>query len=473
MMRLALAHPRQPALVVGFALAALSTIVGALLGFLGPLITASLLLGLGLAVWAVRDVEFGLWGMILIIALLPFGTMPFKFVLTPTLLDIALAGVFLVYLAQWMTGQRRGLAASPAHALIMAFMLLALFSFVAGSGNAVLTPNLLRKFAGFMLNVALAFLVADHVADSQKIARLLRVILLAGSAAALLGLTLYFIPVDQAERGLNALRIVNYPTGAVLRYIEDNPANALRAIGTSVDPNAFGGLLAIVGALAAPQLATARPLFGQRWPAWAMFALIVATLILTFSRTAMAALLAAIMFVTALRHRKLLWLVALAIVLFMFLPVAQQYSSHFSAGLQGQDLATRMRFGEYRDALTLISRYPLFGVGFGGTPDVDIYLGVSSAYLLLAEQMGLVGLGFFVLAISVVLGWGLQHRRAALSDSALAAGWLGVHAALIAALVIGLLDHYFVNLEFQAAQTFFWLLVGLALAATRLAQGLK
>ncbi|MDP6226057.1 MAG: O-antigen ligase family protein, partial [Anaerolineales bacterium] len=230
---------------------------------------------------------------------------------------------------------------------------------------------------------------------------------------------------------------------------------------------------AIMGALTAPQLATARPLFGRRWPAWAMFALIVATLILTFSRTAMAALLAAIMLVTALRHRKLLSLVALAIVLFMFLPVAQQYSSHFSAGLQGQDLATHMRFGEYRDALTLISRYPLFGVGFGGVPDVDIYLGVSSAYLLLAEQMGLVGLGFFVLAISVVLGWGLHHRRAALSDSTLAAGWLGVHAALIAALVIGLLDHYFVNLEFQAAQMFFWLLVGLALAATRLAQGLK
>ncbi|MDP7259770.1 MAG: hypothetical protein QF376_02685, partial [Anaerolineales bacterium] len=328
MMRLALVRPRQPALVVGIALAVVSTIVGALLGFLGPLIAASVLLGLALAVWAVSDVEFGLWGVIVIVALLPFGTMPFKFVLTPTLLDIALAGVFLVYLTQWMTGQRRRLAASPAHTPIMAFMLLALFSFIAGSGNAVLTPNLLRKFAGFMLNVALAFLVADHVADSEKLARLLRVMLLAGSAAALLGLTLYFIPADLAERGLNALRIVNYPTGAVLRYIEDNPANALRAIGTSVDPNAFGGLLAIVGALAAPQLAIARPLFGRRWPSWAMFTLIVATLILTFSRTAMAALLAAILFVTALRRRKLLWLVALAIVLFMFLPIAQQYSSH-------------------------------------------------------------------------------------------------------------------------------------------------
>ena len=467
------ARRQQPALVVGIALATLTTVIGALLGFLGPLKAIAVLLGVALAIWAVTNLEHGLWGTILIIALLPFGTMPFKFVLTPTLLDIALAGVFLVYLAEWMTGQRRRLAITPAHTPILIFMLLALFSFVAGSGNAPLTPNLLRKFAGFMLNVALAFLVADHVASHRKLTRLLQVILLGGSAAAVLGLVLFFIPANLAERALNALHILNYPDSSVLRYIEDDPANALRAIGTSVDPNAFGGMLAIAGALAAPQLVAGRPLFVRRWPVWLMFVLIAATIVLTFSRTAMVALVTAMLFVIALRHRKLLWLLALALVIITFLPVAQQYSIHFTDGLQGQDLATRMRFGEYKDAFTLIGRYPFFGVGFAAAPDADIYLGVSSAYLLLAEQMGLVGLAFFLLAIAIVLGWGLQHRRAALCDSTLAAQWLGIHAALIAALVIGLLDHYFVNLEFQAAQTFFWLLVGLALAATRLAQGLK
>ncbi|MCB9162257.1 MAG: hypothetical protein H6644_20845 [Caldilineaceae bacterium] len=38
------------------------------------------------------------------------------------------------------------------------------------------------------------------------------------------------------------------------------------------------------------------------------------------------------------------------------------------AGFAGEDLATQMRFGEYKDALILIGRYPLFGVGFTGTP---------------------------------------------------------------------------------------------------------
>ncbi len=473
MIRIAAARSHHTEIIVGIALAVLTTVIGALLGFIGPLKAVAVLLSIALAMWALSDLEHGLWGTILIITLLPFGTMPFKFVLTPTLLDLALAGVFLVYLAKWMTGQDHRLFVFPATTPILAFMMLALFSFVAGSGNATLTPNLMRKFAGFILNIALVFVVADHVSSHPKLARLLRVIILGGSAAALLGLTLYFIPVDLAERALNALHIVNYPTGTVLRYIEDNPANALRAIGTSVDPNAFGGLLAIVGALVVPQLATTRPLFGCRWSAWVMFALVAVTIVLTFSRTAMAALLAAILFVIPLRNRKMLWLLVLAVVLIVVLTVAPQYSGHFSAGLQGHDLATRMRFGEYKDAFTLIGRYPFFGVGFSAAPDVDIYLGVSSAYLLLAEQMGVVGLAAFMISIAVVLGWSMQHRRAALSDPDLAPQWLGIHAALIAALVIGLLDHYFVNLEFQAAQTFFWLLVGMALAATRLAQGLK
>ena len=44
-----------------------------------------------------------------------------------------------------------------------------------------------------------------------------------------------------------------------------------------------------------------------------------------------------------------------------------------------------MRFGEYKDALTLIERYPLFGVGFTGVPDIDLYLGVSMLYLIIAR----------------------------------------------------------------------------------------
>ena len=53
--------------------------------------------------------KIGLWGAIGIITLLPFAALPFKLVFTPTFLDLAVGGTFLVYLMQWMTGQRRRL----------------------------------------------------------------------------------------------------------------------------------------------------------------------------------------------------------------------------------------------------------------------------------------------------------------------------------------------------------------------------
>jgi hypothetical protein len=153
----------------------------------------------------------------------------------------------------------------------------------------------------------------------------------------------------------------------------------------------------------------------------------------------------------------------------LFVPVARDYVAHFAEGVQGQDLATQMRFGEYKDALILINRYPLLGVGFAGTPEIDTYLGVSSAYLIMTEEMGLAGLSVFCLALLTVFGWGYRHRRQVFEDDKLAPLWLGAHAGLAAALTVGLVDHYFFKLDFQPAGTIFWIFVGLCLAATRLA----
>jgi O-antigen ligase len=255
----------------------------------------------------------------------------------------------------------------------------------------------------------------------------------------------------------------------VLRYIEDNPANAERAIATSVDPNALGGLLAMLGALAAPQLLARRPVFGRRVWALAVFGLLVACLLLTFSRGAMAALAAGLAFIALLRYRWMLGVLALGALLILLLPVTQDYVLHFLRGLQGQDLATQMRFGEYKDAFTLIGRYPWLGVGFSGAPEIDLYVGVSNAYLLIASKMGLVGLAAFVVIMAVVFAWALRSRQRVYADEGLAALWIGLLAGLVAALVVGVVDHYFFNLAFQAAGALFWIFVGLALAATRLA----
>jgi O-antigen ligase len=167
--------------------------------------------------------------------------------------------------------------------------------------------------------------------------------------------------------------------------------------------------------------------------------------------------------------RKAVWFV-LAFALCLLLPPMQAYISHFIEGLHGQDLATQMRFGEYKDALILIQRYPWFGVGFGGTPDRDLYLGVSSVYLLIASEMGIVGLVSF-LAILVSFLWqfiNLPLRR--MRGKPIEGVALGLTFAVIGAMVGGIFDHYLFNLVFPHAAALLWLFVGLGVVSYRLAR---
>ena len=78
-----------------------------------------------------------------------------------------------------------------------------------------------------------------------------------------------------------------------------------------------------------------------------------------------------------MRYRNLIPYMIGAGLLLLVLPISQEYLIRLVDGFTGADLATQMRFGEYRDAVSLIQRYPVFGVGFAGSPDIDLYLGVA------------------------------------------------------------------------------------------------
>jgi O-antigen ligase len=460
-------NPRVLALGAIMALAAVG--VGALLGYTGLIISLGVLMALAAALWVLTSLDVALWGVVAVITLLPFGALPLKIVVTPTFLDLAMLAVAAVYAFQWMTGRRWQIALTPAHGPLALFLALAVFSFAAGMSNGPLTPNLLRHFVELLFNIAFAFVIVDYLASREKLDRLILVIILCGTLAAAAGIVLYFMPETLSTRLLSALRVFNYPSDNVLRYIEDDPANAQRAISTSVDPNVLGGLLALVGALLAPQLVARRPLLRWRWLSWGAFGVVVVCLLLTYSRTALAALGVALAGIALARFRRLLWLILLVALVIALLPVAQTYEAHLLQGLAGQDLATQMRFGEYKDAFILIGRHPWLGVGFAGTPEIDTYLGVSSAYLIMAEEMGMVGLAGFLFIIAVVLGWSFINRRAVYADERLTPVWLGAHAGLAAALTVGVADHYFFNIEFQPSGAIFWIFVALCLSATRLA----
>jgi polysaccharide biosynthesis protein PslJ len=245
---------------------------------------------------------------------------------------------------------------------------------------------------------------------------------------------------------------------------------------------------------------------------------------LTMSRGSLVGLGGALAVVATLRYRKLWLLLIAAAVLLLILPQAQDLVVHFLEGFRFEDLATQMRLGEYKDALILIQRYPWLGVGFSGSPDIDTYLGVSTVYLLIAEQMGLVGLASFLVVMVVLFArfwrtraqaatvdlkadsegvpatetatgfasstaWGDHHRdpqagwltetspqaepveafdRAHAEAPDLEPLWWGLHTGLIGALGGGVFDHYFFNPDFHHSVTLFWLIVGLATAATEI-----
>jgi len=330
-----------------------------------------------------------------------------------------------------------------------------------------LTPTLLRKFAELLVSLGFVLVIIDYCTSWHRLERLVKIMLLVGVAASAIAIGLWLLPEDSANSLLNVLSRIGYPGGWVIRYIEENPALSERAIGTSVDPNVLGGLLLMIGALAGPQLVAKRPLF-PRWLTLIIVGLIFVALILTFSRSAMFGLAAGLAFVAAVRYRRLLPYMLVVALILLLLPMAQGYISRFIEGFQGQDLATQMRFGEYKDALTLIQRYPLIGVGFAGTPDIDIYLGVANVYLTIAQVMGLLGLTSFFTVIITVFGYAYFNRRWFEVHPQQDATWLGLHAALVGGLVAGVFDHYLFNLEFHHAVTAFWIILGLATAATHL-----
>lgn len=459
------------ALVIGSALA---LIFAAAVAFTSPAIVIAGLVALAAGVILMTNIEYGLYAVLGVAILLPFASIPVNLGFNPTFLDLALLALFAMWFARALTRQDEAIEQKFRFTFlgvpIVAFMVLAVFSFVVGMSHAGLQTQTVRHFAEILLAIATFFLIVNVVNTRERLARVMRWIILAGAVSAILGILFYFLPRDLTVRALSLLRYVKYPEGpGLLRFINDDTEGTLRAISTSVDPNVLGGLMILMAALTAPQVFAAKPLL-PRWVMLVSVASMFLCLVLTFSRGAFLGFGVSLVLIAFAKYRRLLPIMAIGAILFWFIPVTQEYISHLLDAFAGADRATQMRIGEYQDAFTLISRYPFFGVGFLGSPDLDTYIGVSSVYLLMAEQMGLVGVASFLLTMGVFFVRSLQAWLDGLrEDEGLAPILLGVCAALIGAMTAGVVDHYFFNLDFPHSVTLFWIFVGLGVTAILLA----
>jgi O-antigen ligase len=456
--------------------AALAALIGAgalgvalLIGVVGPLL--ALVAGAALVGGALilADTHWGFVALAGVVFGLPFASLPFSIGFKPTFLDAALGALVFVWLLKLAVMQERKFIGSPLGPLVAIFMLLAVFSFAYGLTHSAANSFFVRRFAEILLGIGLFFVTLNTVRTRAELAWIARWLLLGGAACAAIAVVFYVMPEAWTVAVLDRLARFDYPGGyGALRYIEDDPNGTMRAIGTAVDPNVLGGMMILVAGLLAPQMATRAALF-PRWLTALMLAVAVVALYLTYSRSALLGLGASILLLALLKYRRLLVIGAVGLILLLFLPQTQEYVQRFAEGLAGQDQATQMRFGEYKDALTLVQRYPLFGVGFTGVPDIDLYLGVSMLYLIIAENMGIVGLlaflaimaGFFVV---VLAAWrtGLPEREEAIL--------LGLAGAVLGALVSGVFDHYWFNLTYPHMTVLLWLYVGLGTATALMAR---
>lgn len=456
-------NPWVRALVLAALLLAGTVGVALFIGIAGPLLALAAAAAVIAGIMILNDTHWGFVALCGVVFLLPFASLPFSIGFKPTFLDVALGALFFVWIFKLVIGQEREFIASPLGLLVGLFMLVAVFSFALGLTHSPANSFLLRRFLEILIGISLFFVTINTVRNTDEIVWVTRWIMLAGWGAAAIAVVFYILPQEVTVAILDRLARFDYPGGfGALRFIEDDPNGTLRAIGTAVDPNVLGGMMILVAALQLPQLVAARPLF-PRWLTFVMLATAAIALYLTYSRSALLGLAAAAGLLALLKYRRLLPLALVAGLLLLLLPATQDYVARLAAGFAGEDLATQMRFGEYKDALILIERYPLFGVGFTGTPDLDIYLGVSMLYLIMAENMGIAGLTIFI-AISigffiiVFRSWrrGLSTRLEAIL--------LGYAGAVLGALVSGIFDHYWFNMTYPHMTVLLWLYIGMATA---------
>jgi O-antigen ligase len=427
----------------------------------GVLPLMALLVGAAGVVVMLSDVRAALWATIGVIALLPFAVVPYHLGLTLTLLEVASIATLGTWFVTLMLRRDQRLATGAAALLIGLFIAETAFAFLIGVTNGYNMATF-HDYGKFLLAVLLVFVVWNVASDFTEARRLVNVLLVAGGAAAFLGLSLYAGGATLTFKVLARLVPYGYPTSDIVRYIEDNPAKPLRLTSTSVDPNSFGGLLAVMTVLACA-MAIARHRSISRWVSVPALGLCGLAALLTFSRGAWVGIAAGFAVLALLRYR---WLIVPGVLLAFAMAIfglGAEFVHRFWLGITLQDPATKLRLREYQNALAIIRDHPFFGVGFGNAPSINQQTGVSSIYLTIGERVGLIGLAIFLI---VMLAIGLTGLRAWHSQVETPQGemLLGLLAALCSALTVGIFDHYYFNITFPHMAALFWIICGMILA---------
>lgn len=285
---------------------------------------------------------------------------------------------------------------------------------------------------------------------------------------------LEFLREFVVERGMSGISVIR---AGDLQFV--------RPYGLMPHPNMLAGTL-VVGTLAASMLIVHE----RRWIRYTAAGLIsfsVLAILLTFSRAAWGGFAVGVIIVfpfvarRALNERTMRVPIIAAVVFIVLIGVGFliQYRPFLAArtgqvqeSLEMRSVADRLVYIDF--ALRSIQERPILGVGAGNFPwRMSYYLvdtfydlrgdNVHNIYLAALAELGIIGFGLYAMALTAglvsIIG---AIRRANIPERA---PLMGLFAALIALLVIGLLDHYpYTIIQFQTA---LWGLMGVGVGATR------
>jgi hypothetical protein len=458
-----------PALVVLVGL-----LVGALVAFASAFVALGVLIGVAVGLAVLRAPLIGLFAFGLLAYLLPFAVIPVQLGVRLTAYEALLGLTLAAVLAR--VAVRRSRMRPPAVTLpALGLLLLGLLSFVLSQPYAA-SQEVSRQVFKLLLAVLVFPLTLHLVRSEGQLRGLLGALMAAATLEALLALVIYRLSPESQVGLLSRLAPLGYPTGdAVLRYLpgeNDTFTDILRATGTSIDPNSLGGALMLGAALLLTSAVSASKL-ARRALLLAAGVVVVGAMILTHSRASWLGLAAAMLVVALVRERRLWLLIGPAAAAVALTPIGRVLYGRVLSGFAGQDKAAGMRLDEYRNALEIVRRHPLLGIGFGAPPTLDLAPGVSSLYLTIAETIGLPALLLFLGLVGCLLLRALRlllRGRRAPSSRLLTGGLLAsLLATQVAALTAGLFDHYFASTAFPHMVALYWLLLALLYRATQLA----
>lgn len=192
-------------------------------------------------------------------------------------------------------------------------------------------------------------------------------------------------------------------------------------------------------------------------------------LLYSFSRGAYAAFLVSLVFLGLFRERKLLLgALVLLIAWQVFLPMAVQerITMTYQQG-EGLDSSAQERVSLWQDALSLVSRDPVFGIGFDTYEflhRVGIYEDTHNYYLKVMVETGIVGLLIFLWLLLKSFRLGFRLYREA-EDPFLKSLGLGFACMIVCTAIANLFGDRWMYLQVNG---FLWVLLACVMRALQL-----